>query len=81
VDELGEETKTSLDEISISKGNSANNPAAISSLGHSYLIADMIEAITNDSKPYITLEEGKSTVDVILAIYQSSREKRAITLL
>lgn len=76
-----EETiKIPLDGQEAQKDNTANNPVALASDGHSFLIADMADAITNDRPPYLTGEAGKYAVDVILAIYESSREKREVKI-
>lgn len=47
--------------------------------GHTPLYADMIEAIENDRKPYIDGVEGKKGMEIILAAYQSSKEKRRVS--
>lgn len=40
--------------------------------GHTSLFADVADAIINDREPYITAEDGKRAVELILAIYLSS---------
>lgn len=40
--------------------------------GHTALYADMIDAITNDRKPYIDAEAGRRALEMILAMYQSA---------
>lgn len=40
--------------------------------GHTSLYKDMIDAITNDRKPYVDEVAGRNAVEMILAIYKSS---------
>ena len=46
--------------------------------GHNALYKDFIEAIEQDREPAITLQDGRNAVEVILAIYLSSFEKRPV---
>jgi predicted dehydrogenase len=48
--------------------------------GHIALYKDFIEAIEQDREPAITLQDGRNAVEVILAIYLSSFEKRPVQL-
>jgi predicted dehydrogenase len=48
--------------------------------GHVALYKDFIEAIEQDREPAITLQDGRNAVEVILAIYLSSFEKRPVQL-
>ena len=48
--------------------------------GHTSLYADMIDAIKNDRKPYVDAEAGKNALELVLAIYKSQREGRAVKL-
>ena len=48
--------------------------------GHIALYKDFVEAIKEDREPAITLQDGRNAVEVILAIYKSSFEKRPVTL-
>ena len=47
---------------------------------HIALYKDFIEAIKEDREPAITLQDGRNAVEVILAIYKSSFEKRPVSL-
>ena len=40
--------------------------------GHTSLFADVMDAITNDRKPYVDAVAGRNAVEMILAIYQSA---------
>ena len=48
--------------------------------GHTSLYADMIESIEQDRTPYVDAQAGKDAVELVLAIYKSQKEKRAISL-
>lgn len=48
--------------------------------GHTSLYADIIDAIKNDRKPYVDVYEGKKAVELVLAIYKSQKEAKAIKL-
>lgn len=48
--------------------------------GHTSLFADMIEAIQNDRKPYVDAYAGKDALELVLAIYKSQKEGRAVKL-
>jgi len=48
--------------------------------GHALIYQDMIEAINTDRKPYIDAEEGRSAIELVLAIYESSLRGKPISL-
>ncbi|MFI3116308.1 MAG: Gfo/Idh/MocA family oxidoreductase [Clostridia bacterium] len=48
--------------------------------GHTSVWKDFIEAIKDDKKPYIDAYAGKRAVELILAIYKSSFEKKVVKL-
>jgi UDP-N-acetyl-2-amino-2-deoxyglucuronate dehydrogenase len=56
------------------------NPPNVYGFGHKPLYADVIDAIINDREPYVTAEDGKKALELVLAIYKSSKEKRAVSL-
>jgi len=58
----------------------AGDPKAISSLGHETLVADLAHAILENREPMISGAEARRAVAIILAIYQSSREGRAVEI-
>ncbi len=57
-----------------------SNPADISFLGHQLQIEDMIKAIETDSSPMIDAVEGRKSVEIVLAIYESARTGKLIDL-
>jgi len=46
--------------------------------GHPILFADMIDAINNNRPPYVDAYAGKRAVELVLAIYKSQREGKAV---
>lgn len=46
--------------------------------GHTSLYADMIEAIQEDRRPYVDAQAGKNALELVLAIYKSQKEGRAV---
>jgi len=40
----------------------------------------MIEAIRDDRPPYVSGEQGKMALDLVLAIYKSAKQKRLIKM-
>ena len=58
----------------------ASDPAALQIAGHRAQIGDMLEAIATDRDPAITGEEARKPLEIILAIYESSRTGREVSL-
>lgn len=48
--------------------------------GHISLFADVIDAINNDREPYVNGEAGKRALELVLAIYKSQKEGKAVKL-
>ena len=48
--------------------------------GHTSLYADMIDAIKNNRKPYVDAYAGKNALELVLAIYKSQKEGKAVKL-
>lgn len=61
-------------------GGGASDPKAISFLGHYEQLKDFVRAIQTGSKPLVDGEEGRKSVEIILAIYQAARTGRAVKL-
>ncbi|MGH7200861.1 MAG: Gfo/Idh/MocA family protein [Planctomycetaceae bacterium] len=53
-------------------GGGASDPSAISAEGHARQLKDFIHAIQTGGQPLVNGEEGRKSVEIILAIYQSS---------
>lgn len=58
----------------------AENPPNVYGFGHTPLYADMIDAIQNDREPYVNGEAGKRALELVLAIYKSAAEGKAVRL-
>ena len=60
--------------------SSAADPSKVGLDGHSILASDLISAIIKDRDPYITGDSARKGVEVVLAIYESSRMGEKIRL-
>ena len=47
---------------------------------HNLLYADVIDAIKNDRDPYVTAEDGRKALELVLAIYKSAAEGKSVKL-
>jgi len=53
-------------------------PELVPATNHASLIRDFAEAILNDREPFVSGVEGRRSLELIMAIYESSRNRRAI---
>ena len=60
--------------------NSSSNPSDFSTEGHTFQIRDMAQAIWEDRKPLVDQYEGKKPIEIIMAIYESSRTGKLVIL-
>jgi len=60
--------------------STAADPTAIEAEGHIKQMNDMIAAIEENREPIINGEEGYKPLEIILAIYESARTGRAVTI-
>ena len=79
--------KTSADDALLAKmankthtGGGAADPKAIGHHGHTRLFQNVLEAIATGDTLLIDGNEGRRSVEIILAIYQSAKTGRAVTL-
>lgn len=63
------------------KNRSFHDPGKISTLNHKLQLDDMINAIQEDREPMITIYDGKKPVELILSIYESSKNGKKISLM
>lgn len=56
------------------------NPPNVYGFGHTPLYADVIDAIQTDRQPYVTAEDGKRAMELVLAIYKSAAEGKPVKL-
>lgn len=48
--------------------------------GHTSLFADVVDAIQTDRKPYVDAYAGRDALELVLAIYKSQKEGKAVKL-
>lgn len=58
----------------------AEDPPNVYGFGHTPLYADMIDAVRNDREPYVNARDGKRALELVLAIYKSAAEGKAVKL-
>ena len=61
-------------------GGGAADPAAIGHHGHTAQFKDVIKAIRTGGRPLIDGQEGRKSVEIILAVYKAAETGRAISL-
>lgn len=76
-DALAEDLSLTLEET---QSGAVSDPKNIGVLGHIRHVNDMIAAIEADRDPMVTGESARKSVELILAIYQSSRLQKEIQL-
>ena len=69
-----------LDDGEDIKAKFSENPPNVYGFGHTPLYTDVIDAIQNDREPYVTAEDGKKALEMVLAIYKSAAEGRPVKL-
>lgn len=72
--------KDKLDESEEVKKHYQENPENVYGFGHKPLYADVIEAIKNDREPYVSAEDGRRALELVLAIYKSAAEGVTVKL-
>jgi predicted dehydrogenase len=61
-------------------GGGAADPKAISYAGHREQLKDFVQSIQTGRKPQVDGEEGRKSVEIILAIYKAAESGRAVKL-
>lgn len=56
------------------------NPPSVYGFGHNPLYTDVINAIKTDQDPYVTAEDGRRALELVLAIYKSASEGKSVKL-
>ena len=69
-----------LDESESVKAEYNETPPNVYGFGHKPLYADVIDAIRLDRQPYITAEDGRRALELVLAIYKSASEGKGVRL-
>ncbi|HEY1733909.1 MAG TPA: Gfo/Idh/MocA family oxidoreductase, partial [Acidimicrobiales bacterium] len=63
-----------------SERTGAADPAAISQSAHASQFADFLAAIEEGRQPLVTGQEGRNALEVVCAVYESSRRNETVTL-
>ncbi len=69
-----------LDDAEEIKAKCHENPPNVYGFGHIPLYADVIDAIQNNRSPYVTAEDGRRALELVLAIYKSAAEGVSVRL-
>lgn len=56
------------------------DPPNVYGFGHKSLYADMLEAIRDDRKPYVSSAAGRRALETVLAIYRSAADGKPVSL-
>ncbi len=62
------------------RGSGAADAQAITNEGHVAQITDFCEAIVEDRDPFITGEDGRKPLEIILAVYESAKTGKTVKL-
>lgn len=74
-----EKIRKSMQSVTVSHGG-ASNPSDISFVGHQKQIEDFIHAIETNGTPLVDGEEGRKSVEIACAIYESARLGKRVDL-
>lgn len=67
-----------LDDSDVIKAKYQENPPTVYGFGHNPLYADVVDAIENNRDPYVTAEDGRRALELVLAIYKSAAEGKSV---
>lgn len=70
----------SMDDANEVKTKYSETPPNVYGFGHNPLYADVIDAITNDRQPFVTAEDGRRALELVLAIYKSAATGASVKL-
>lgn len=56
------------------------NPPSVYGFGHTPLYADVIESIKLNKEPYVSAQDGRNALELVLAIYKSAAEGVSVKL-
>ena len=69
-----------LDDPEYVKATYHENPPNVYGFGHTPLYTDVVAAIREDRAPYVTAEDGRRALEMVLAIYKSAAEGKPVKL-
>lgn len=67
-----------LDKPKLVKEKFSENPPTVYGFGHTPLYEDVIDSILNNRKPFVTAEDGKNALELVLGIYKSASEGKSV---
>lgn len=56
------------------------NPPNVYGFGHKPLYKDVIDAVKNNRQPYVSVEDGRRALELVLAIYKSAAQGTSVKL-
>jgi UDP-N-acetyl-2-amino-2-deoxyglucuronate dehydrogenase len=56
------------------------SPTGISAVGHTRIVADLVEAVRSGRPPLVPGEEGRRSLATVLAVYESARTGKAVQI-
>lgn len=77
--EEDEVIRNAMQSGAVSHGGAAN-PADINFAGHQRQIEDFIHAVETNGKPLVDGEEGRKSVEIVCAVYESARTGKKVEL-
>jgi UDP-N-acetyl-2-amino-2-deoxyglucuronate dehydrogenase len=60
--------------------SAAADPAALDVASHAAQLADLLDAVEGGREPAVTGQSGRDALEIVLAVYESSRTGRPVTL-
>ncbi|MFZ0189724.1 MAG: Gfo/Idh/MocA family oxidoreductase [Streptosporangiaceae bacterium] len=60
--------------------SAAADPAAVDVASHAAQLADLLDAVDTGREPAVSGQDGRDALEIILAVYESSRTGRPVTL-
>lgn len=67
-------------EGSLGKNNQGASPLVASPRYHRLQIEDFLKAVEEDKQPLVNGKEGRKSLEIVLSIYESARERKAVIL-
>lgn len=72
--------KNSQEDPETVKDEFKENPPNVYGYGHNPLYKDVIRAIEKGEEPYVTAQDGRNALELVLAIYKASKEGKGVRL-
>jgi UDP-N-acetyl-2-amino-2-deoxyglucuronate dehydrogenase len=63
-----------------SAASAAADPAALDVVSHAAQLADLLDAVDTGREPSVTGQSGRDALEIVLAVYESSRTGQPVTL-